>query len=243
LVGGVLLDPSADAIYVMNTDGGIDALAFKTGKLRWKTVKEKTYYWPIAVLGDRLVARTLDQGKNTVAVLDVTRDGKLLMNSEPLPFPDWAQTYDWGLGTRPAAGGPPAPFPPPFTVAHSFAAEERLEKCELVIDWQASIQVFKTKPRAGDPEPKAPEPRAAGGTFRIDLGTGRVVSKIVEPKKLAPIEPSASGTVGDVDYVVETTPDSSGAIVNYRRTLKATEKSGKVLWKHPLMGYSQVLIP
>ena len=66
---GVLFDTDDNVVYTVNNNGGIDALELKSGKLRWTTPEnDRRFYYPIAVVGDRLVTRArVGQGKRTGA--------------------------------------------------------------------------------------------------------------------------------------------------------------------------------
>ena len=117
LPGGSVADPDGKVGFVPNTAGGIDALDLASGKLLWDTKEAPR---PLLATADRLFAQAPIGGKaNQVrfVVLDTTRKGKRLVESQPLSFPGWVSV----------------------SVAHgrSFGSTGRLDGDALLLIWQA----------------------------------------------------------------------------------------------------------
>lgn len=221
-IPGGLVDPADNAIYVMNTDGGIDALEIKTGKLLWKTPKGETYL-PLAVVDKRVVARMLDQKEIRIAVLDSAEKGKQLLKSEVLSFPDWVAPYRHHWFENRFGGG--SGF-----FRHEFSARERIDGNHLVIEWQGMYRKGQVEKKEGK------------GSFRIDLKTGRVKTTFPDENVKPEEKPAAVGknTVGNYEIIVEDTTDGAPAMSRlYNRTLKVKDKeTGKQLWQHQLKSYT-----
>jgi RNA polymerase sigma factor (sigma-70 family) len=247
--GGIMIDKDDNAIYVVNTDSGIDALELKTGKLLWKSAKGETY-WPLAIVDKRLIARTRDDKVKEgvipvyIAVLDITQNGKPLMKSDSVAPP--LGGYDW-LDTR-VVGGANIPRP-----VHTFHAEQHVVKDELVIQWKSHSEIPNFALGLRDQQR---EVRDESGTVHVNLETGKVKltpgeksSKQVKggpsPKPVIDGVPSDKVQVGEIELSVEGKRSlEGGAFTKTSRTLKAVDKqTGRVVWEHPLKAASVGFAP
>ncbi|MGE3807238.1 MAG: RNA polymerase sigma factor [Gemmataceae bacterium] len=227
---GGIADQDAKVIYVMNVDSGIDALEPATGKLLWRTPKGPTY-WPMAAVGNKLVARTRPEGKENefaIALLDCQAEGKLLLKSEPLAFP--AGSYPW-FDSKVIGGARPV-----VQTTHLLRVSESVVDNELRIDWQA-----RTTTTGGFREPQPDKTIDAASLFRIDLKTGKITREEKKPPADINGKPDMIGfALGDIHFKIEDTigDQGRGPLQVHKRSLKATTKTGKLLWEHPLKGYS-----
>lgn len=238
IAGGIVIDPADNAAYVMNTDGGIDAIDLRTGKLLWATEQKKgDSYWPIGVIGNNLVVRMRDPQRQVhIAVLAIDQKGKQLLLSNPLDF-GALEAYPWFDNTGSSSGG--AVKPPRF---NQFVTREVLDKDKLIIDWSGAAGIGFT--------PRTPD-REGYGTLEIDLKKAAV--KVVQKETGKPQKPLAvtpavvKAELGGRNYTVEETqkPGKSTShffkITAHDRKLKATDRKGKLLWEHPLKGWSYIL--
>jgi glucose dehydrogenase len=219
------VDTNTETAFVVNPAGGIDALDLKTGKVLWQTPKEETA-WPLCVAGNRLVVRIRDGQGVRIAVLDATAQGRLLVKSEPLPFPGWAKPYHW-LDPIATPGGPNASRQ---YESRSFISAERNNDGELVIEWKAHYSITR-QPKFTSPP--AYEQKQAAGTIRLDLKSGAIkvqedAEAAVPNRTIAQVPVVEKFQMGDRDYAVVEVP-------NRERKLRATDRtSGKLLWEHPL---------
>jgi hypothetical protein len=162
-----VIDPSTEKLYVANPAGGIDALNQATGQCLWSTGAASV---PLALSGGILAAQASAEGPSLkVAVLDVTREGKLLSVSDPVVFPDWVSV-------------PPA-------LGKSFQAEGRIEEGDLLLEWEANSRYARGIPPSGPTgrgrDPEDPFKKDAAGVARISLKTGSV--SMLPPDKPLPI--------------------------------------------------------
>lgn len=236
IAGGIIIDPADNAAYVMNKDGGIDALDLKTGKLLWTAEQKKgEVCWPIGVVDNRLVVRMRDpQRQVRIAVLAIDQKGKQLVQSGPLNF-SGVEAYQWldDQGTR--SGG--ARQVPQF---NSFVAREVLDKDKITIDWAGARGFFREKPI-----------QVSYGTLEVDLKTCAVkVIRQLAGKPEKPLEApalDAKANLGTCIFTVEQTqnPGKNSSpvfrVTVFSRKLKATDPHGKLLWEHPLKGWNYVM--
>src|SRR5262249_20809906 len=175
MADGIMVDKDDQSVYAVNTDGGIDALELKTGKLLWKTPKGESY-WPLAVVDKRLVARARDENrvKLFIAVLDISQNGKPVVKSDSVAPP--LSGYAW-LDSR-VVGGANIPRP-----VHTFHADESIVKGELVINWKSHTEIpnFRRFAPPVDPQEQEREVRDESGTVQVNLETGKV--KVTEGEK------------------------------------------------------------
>jgi hypothetical protein len=145
-------EPSGRTGYVTNASAGIDAIDLLTGELLWSTEVASR---PLLVFDDRLVAqRAVKEETNVLelVVLDLTQQGKLVLSSDPVVFPDWVAVTP---GTE-----------------ESFAYQVFLDHRYLILEWHA-----RARYRGGAAPPPHVLERAtkdAAGTARVNLETGEV---------------------------------------------------------------------
>jgi hypothetical protein len=151
--GGVA-DADGKTAYVGCPKGrAIDAIDLATGEMRWRSTSAER---PLAVVGNRLAALEPDGEKRNAAriVLVNTRDGKEVLRTEPITFPDWVVIT---APSRPGEG-------------RAFGCRAVVDKGDLYVRWQASAAYW------GGPVPSRETLEAARknaeGVVRVDLGDG-----------------------------------------------------------------------
>jgi hypothetical protein len=214
LIPGGIADPDGTIAYVTNPKAGIDAVRLATGELAW-TARDMR---PLIVAGGRLIAQAAvkDQPKQfMLAVLDSAQAGTRLARSEPQTFPEWVSIED--------------------ELAHSFATECRVVGDTLILNWRADAWSSGGSRLLSEPEDA--HRMAASGEIRMDLTTGKTVSKLDEkPVELTgPAEPR-DVRIGAYRLLLgESLEGGAGFSRNIKRSLRASDaKSGKLLWEHAL---------
>jgi hypothetical protein len=248
---GVLFDTDDNVIYTVNNDGGIDALELKTGKVRWTLPEnDKRFYYPLAVIGDRLLTRARVREKvNDVPRIAIaqlsTRDGKEIRVSDTLAIPAFVQPFSW-FETPP--GGVDAYRARLRGGFWTAIATERIDGDTLILDWKAIKTVGKEVTFASFEEAQT---QAATGSVVIDLAKGTVKAKDVDEKADLPktIDAVKSRTTKDTkDFVVDKTifrieqKADTPMKFKFQRVLTAfaVENKEKPLWEHAVHG---VLVP
>lgn len=217
LPGGGVADHNGKVGFVPNTSGGIDALDLASGKLLWDT---KAAPQPLLATADRLLAQKLVPGKANqvrIVVLDTTQKGKQLLESQPVAFPDWVSVG----------------------VAHgrSFGSTARLTDDALLLTWQA--RAWYAGGARPTPEIERRARKAASGVVQVDLKTGKVRTLQGDsiPKGM-PLTVSAqvrAATVaGRAFSLVDRPANLPGKPFQRKRSLRATDGSGKLLWERDI---------
>jgi outer membrane protein assembly factor BamB len=152
-IPGGVADANGKRGYLVNADRQIDAVDLESGKVLW-TFKDGGR--PLAVVGDRLLVQVVDAKKPHAArVLLLDADGKNVLESDPLEFPDWV-----------------TPGPTGRWSGRSFAAQPRVEKGELWLKWKASARY--SGGAAPTPEILKAAMKDADGAARVNLESGKV---------------------------------------------------------------------
>jgi hypothetical protein len=145
-------EPGGRTGYVTNASAGIDAIDLPTGELLWST---EVATRPLLVFDDRLAAQRSVKEKPHVleiVVLDVTQQGKLVLTSDPMVFPDWLSITP---GTE-----------------ESFAYKVFYYHPYLTLEWHAHAR-YKGG-AAPPPHILEQATKDAAGTARMNLETGQV---------------------------------------------------------------------
>jgi len=163
---GVIVDPGRQVIYLMNLQGGIDALKVDSGKLIWSTSRAAK---PLLLTGELLVAQAEDPDRPRILRI-VTLDlasGSVMKEAE-IELPEGVGTsVDAGLGT-------------------TFEAEALVQKAEVIVSW-----TFTRRYIGGmQPGPEEAVPKTEKGAARLDLETGQL-----EPWPLDRIAESIDSTL------------------------------------------------
>lgn len=140
-------DTANDVGYVANTSGGIDAVSLGSGATLWSTDAAAHPLW---LRGSRLAARPKgDKNLLRLVVLDVRKQGAVVLRTDPLTLPEWACV---GLER-----------------GRSFSCRGRFEDDgHFVLHWEARSSPLGEMP--GDTR----KSRHASGFARFDLESGRV---------------------------------------------------------------------
>jgi hypothetical protein len=139
--------------FVINADGGIDALDLAKGELLWDT---KEAVKPLALKGKLLMAQTFVKDKGNqlrLVVLDVDKKGKKQSESDLVIFPDWAVVAATGQGS-------------------SFFTRARIDKDDLYLFWDAHRWYYGGA--APTPDILKAAKKDEAGVARINLGAGKV---------------------------------------------------------------------
>lgn len=149
---GVIVDPNRPAVYLMNIQGGIDAVDLASGKLLWRTDRAAK---PLLCHEDLLVAQTeTPVGKQFLRIAflntrEITADPRFV--DIPLPA-DVQATIDDSMES-------------------SFSAAARMHEGALVLSWRYTYRRITGPP----PGPvKEALDRKATGSVRIDIPTGQI---------------------------------------------------------------------
>jgi hypothetical protein len=145
--------PDKRAGYVADAGGGIEALDLLSGEPIWRS---EVTARPLIVKENRLAALRAVAGKANalqVVVLDTEEEGKLLLESEPILFPDWASVE--------------------LVASESFSYRTGgIKGNDLLLEWEAHGSY------RGGASPsahiQAQATKEANGVARIDLKTGKV---------------------------------------------------------------------
>jgi hypothetical protein len=162
LAPGVIVDPVRGVVYLMNPQRGIDAIAFPSGKLIWRTASAAK---PLLLFDDRLVAQAeavAAMRALRVAVLNIAAHGEPVQSASlPLAAPAFASIDD-GMGI-------------------SFTADARVSAGNLEVSWR-----FTQRTVTGFARPGPAPVLETNGAARIDLKTGRSQPL---PAREAPTQP------------------------------------------------------
>lgn len=139
-----LSDNARRAGFFSNDAGGIDAVDLTTGELLWRNSEAQR---PLLLDGGRLYAQAgTRRNRLRVLVLDLTRKGECVFESDPVVFPGWVVT-----GEAPG---------------RSFSSRWRLEDNRLLLNWEAAAW---SDGGGRSPGLAFPLRKHADGLVRIDL--------------------------------------------------------------------------
>jgi hypothetical protein len=222
LPGAGVGDPNLKKGVFPNATGGLDAIDLESGKLLW-SAKEASH--PLLVTANRVYAWAPIAGKGNqvrVAIFDLA-DGKRLLESQPVVFPDWVSVG--------------------VTYGRSFGAAVRQDDGDVYFIWEA--RAWYAGGARPTPEIEEAARKNASGVFRIDLDTGK---SAVVPADKAPAVAKAP-IPGEVQNVkvgamqLRFRDDGvKGNPTQRRRTLEAVNAAGKIVWEREI-GAPPVLLP
>ncbi len=129
MLPGVIVDPSAERLYLMNPQGGIDALELASGKLLWTAAGAGK---PLAAFSDRLAAQAEPSGGSRslpIALLS-TKDGGRIDSTVSVPMPSSVMppSINDGLGI-------------------SSSVDARVEHDGLLVWWKITSRTMSPIPR------------------------------------------------------------------------------------------------
>jgi hypothetical protein len=165
---GVVVDESRGVAYLMNPDGGVDAVALDSGDLLWSSEQAAR---PLTVAGDRLIAQgppTVSRGTLGLVVLDTT-DGTRRQDLQ-LGLPaNVRATVDGALGVE-------------------FEAWGSVVNGEPYVLWEETRRYTK----GIAPEPGEPMEEKLEGAGRLDLAAGNAIAVDPADVERQPPLPSAA---------------------------------------------------
>lgn len=144
LLPGVVVDPAAERLYLMNPQGGIDALELATGKLLWTS---RAAGKPLAAFDDRLAAQAEPTvgSRSLPIVLLSTKDGGRVVSTIAVPLSSGAMLpfINNGMGA-------------------ASSVQARVEPDGLLVSWTVTS-------RGISPIPRPPSVRSDSGAALIKL--------------------------------------------------------------------------
>jgi hypothetical protein len=159
-----LADFTARTGFFASAKGGIEALDLVNGKVLWETVEAQR---PLLLDGQHLLAQAgVKRNRLRILRLDCTKQGECDLESDPVVFPAWVVT-----GSAPG---------------HSFTAHWRLQRQQLLLDWEANAWYVGSRPT---PEQTSAARKHAAGLAAIDLRTGQIDIRPAEKKETPPLPP------------------------------------------------------
>jgi hypothetical protein len=211
--GAGVADPAAKVGFFPNTTGGIDALDLANGKLLWTS---KDAHRPLLASADRLFAqKNLDKPNQIrVVILDSTREGKRVLESETITLPDWVSV----------------------TVAYgrSYRSNARLDMNVLFLSWEA--RAFYAGGARPTPEIEKAARKEASGVLRIDLTTGKFEQ--LDKDKIAEFFPLANDVnnakVGEMTLTVKDGPAKNAKNRLQRQRLLQADDANGTVWQHEI---------
>jgi hypothetical protein len=145
--------PDGKTGFLVGPEGGVEAVNLEDGKTLWAA---KGAVRPLAATDKRFFAEGPGKDKKanglTVLVYDLTADGKQVLESDPVTFPDWVVV----------GGGP----------GRTWSADARFEKGNLLLKWQANS--FYYGGAAPPPEVEKAARKSASGVAQVNLESGKV---------------------------------------------------------------------
>lgn len=219
LPGGGVADAAGKWGYVPNPAGGIDALDLTSGKLLWSSPDANH---PLLAIDGRLFARKHDPAKPNVVrvvVLDAAQNGKRVLESQAITFPDWVS----------------------IGVSHgrTFRDSARFESGQLSLIWDATA--FYAGGAAPPPEVEQAARKAAAGVVAIDLkdGTTKSLDQAAAAKFFPFTNEVGDVRIGETLFSLKDGPPAKmrNPIVQRRqRFLTASTAAGNLLWEHEIAG-------
>jgi hypothetical protein len=239
-------DAAGKVAFIANATGGIDAVDLAKGELLWDS-KEASK--PLALSGDNLLAQIGVKDKANqarIVVLDVTRRGKKVSESEAIVLPDWVS-----LGKH---------------HGRSFFSTGRMVKRDLLYYWNADAWYAGG---AAPPEILERLKKDQSGVARVNVETGKVEMLAnddvpnIDPKLPKELEKVASrqywtGThwltnpliAGEKVAALSMTQDGDKQTLTLKRWEQATGKElkdtellqGKALWPQVTLDGKHLLV-
>jgi hypothetical protein len=214
---------SSDTIYVTGASESLIALDLASGEQLWES---KDAQLPLAVVGDRVIARTSQNKLPTNAMQLVVLDaatGKVKMRCQQIAFPDWI-SVGGGLGL-------------------SFDVIAAADGDNLQLTWRAARELAMPQGKA-TPEMIAATKKTTTGLVHVDLQTGQnelAVDPLPKRNQLKRDLPYYD--VGDKRLTVTQRSERvDGGVQLIHRTLEARDqRTGKPLWQQPIAG--EVYLP
>jgi hypothetical protein len=214
LPGGGVADPAGKSCFFPNTSGGIDALDLGTGNLLWTS---KDANRPLLATENRLFAQQGNTNEVRVLVLDSSKEGKRVFESQPIIFPDWVSVQ--------------------VAYGRSFRSSARVDIKGFWLSWEA--RAFYAGGARPTPQIEKAARKEASGVARVDLDTGKI--KPLDADKIAagkffPIPAEAvTPKAGALTLIVkDASAKNPKNPFERRRTLQAVNEAKEVVWQHEI---------
>lgn len=158
-----IADAAGKVGFVANAKDGIDTVDLVNGETLWSSKDARR---PLVAFADKFAAQAPVAGKDNavrIVVLDVA-NGKQLLASDPVVFPDWVTT---GLA-----------------LGRTFNSSAQVDKGDLLLSWEA--HAFYAGGAAPTPEILEAARKQARGVARVSLKSGKVQMLDKVPVEAAP---------------------------------------------------------
>jgi hypothetical protein len=217
LPGPGVADPAAKIGFFCSATGGIDALELTNGKLLW-TSKEANR--PLLATEDRLFAQKDVSGKANqirIVVLDLTKHGKRVLESEVITLPDWVSVN--------------------VAYGRSYRSSSKFDGDSLLVSWEA--RAFYAGGAAPTPAILKAARKEASGVMRIDVVTGKFGSLSKEEipgGHFFPITNDVStADVGDLTLSLkDTSKKDAKNPFQQQRLVQGVNAAKTVVWEHEI---------
>ena len=215
LPGPGVADPAGKTGFFPGVDGGINAVDLSNGKLLWHS-KEATK--PLLATADRLFSEKGVTGKPNqirIVVLDLTKEGKRVLESEPVSLPDWVSVQ--------------------VAYGRSYRSSSRLDGNMLLVSWEA--RAFYAGGAAPAPGMEEAARKEASGVIRMEVATGKCELPGKDNKGDAVVirDEINSVKIGDTTLSVEDGPAKNGRNpFQQQRSVQARNAAKAIVWQHAM---------
>jgi hypothetical protein len=214
LPGGGVADPAGKTGFFPNTSSGIDALDLATGNVLWTS---KDANRPLLATENRLFAQQGNANQVRLLVLDNSKDGKRVFESQPIVFPDWVSVQ--------------------VAYGRSFRSSARVDIKGLWLSWEA--RAFYAGGARPTPQIEKAARKEASGVARVDLDTGKIEpldADKIAAGKFFPIPADALiPKAGALTLIVkDASAKNPKNPFEKRRTLQAVNEAKEVVWQHEI---------
>jgi outer membrane protein assembly factor BamB len=220
LPGGGVSSPDRKTGYFSAEKGGIEAVELSTGKTLWAS-KEASR--PL-IAGDKTIYAQVSIPKkgNAVRVIALDMDGKKVLQSEPIVFPDWVSVE--------------------VAYGRTFASAAVLKQGELLLVWEA--RTHYAGGAVPPPEVEEAARKEASGIAKVNLESGKVISLgKTDRRKVAFHAPERMNVGGLTLTVIDEPSQDPTNPLQTRRRLQASDASGRVVWQRQIAAPVQLIPP
>jgi hypothetical protein len=197
-------DPSGHTGFVTNPSGGIDAINLTSGKLLWQVDPTQR---PLIVKGNRLFSLVPEEKRAHAArviVLDVDRQGKKILESDPVVFPAWASLHE--------------------TPGCVLRLEAAIDDHDLILRWEAHARYVGGA--AAPPAIREKYKKDASGVVRVNQETGGVTSLPAPPAAPEPLHADLKHVTSSAYYLGAAIEEAPLVVGNKLIALAVNESKG-----------------
>jgi hypothetical protein len=214
LPDGGVANPAGKTGFFPNTSGGIDALDLATGRLLW-TSKEANR--PLLATENRLIVQQGNARQVRILILEASKQGKRVFESQPITFPDWVSVQ--------------------VAYGRSFRSSARVDINGLWLSWEA--RAFYAGGARPTPQIEKAARQEASGVARVDLDTGKVEpldADKIAAGKFFPIPADAiTPKAGALTLLVkDASAKNPKNPFEKQRILQSLNHAKEVVWQHEI---------